>query len=87
LESAFQRAGFVDVEVVTMSAPFHVPSAAECVLFLQEAAGAIHAMLAGLDDTAQQMAWDEMEQALKQFEGPGGFTSPCEVLIGVGVKN
>jgi hypothetical protein len=30
--------------------------------------------------------WQEIERELAQFEGPGGFTGPCEMLVAVGVK-
>ena len=41
-------------------------------------------MLASLPDTARDEAWDEIEQALRQFEKDGQFEGPCEMLIAVG---
>ena len=39
-----------------------------------------------LTPSEQGQAWTEIERALTQFVGPNGYDSPCEVLIGVGVK-
>ena len=41
-------------------------------------------MLGGLDEQAQAGVWDEIEQALTRFEGPDGFTGPCELVIAAG---
>jgi SAM-dependent methyltransferase len=86
LEAAFRQAGFRDVEARTVAAPLRMPSAAECVRFERESFGALHQMLAGLDEPAREAAWDEIEQELRQFEGPSGFEGPCELIVGVGVK-
>ena len=31
-------------------------------------------------------AWDEIAEALSQFEGPTGFVGPCEMLVVSGVR-
>ncbi len=33
-----------------------------------------------------QQAWEEIETALQKYEGPQGFESPCELIVGVGRK-
>ena len=38
-------------------------------------------MLSGLDEEAKEHIWREVEEALRQFETPEGFESPCELLI------
>jgi hypothetical protein len=43
-------------------------------------------MLAGLDEPGREAAWAEIEETLEQFEGPGGFEGPCELLVGAGTK-
>ena len=63
-----------------------MPSAAECVRFERESFGALHQMLSGLDDAERNAAWEEIEQELRRFEGPGGFEGPCELIVGSGVK-
>lgn len=38
-------------------------------------------MLAGLSDAGKDEAWEEVEQALQQFENGQQFEGPCEMLI------
>jgi hypothetical protein len=35
---------------------------------------------------AREAAWDGIRQELQQFEGPGGFAIPAELLVGVAEK-
>jgi hypothetical protein len=86
LEQAYASAGFRDVRITAVPAPLDMASAAECVRFEKESFGALHQMLAGLDQAAQRDAWEEIEQALREFEGPSGFRGPCELLIGIGTR-
>lgn len=85
-ESAFQAAGFRDVEVHKVSIPLRLSSASECARLVQDIAGAIHTILSPLDESQQREAWAEIEQELQQLEGPDGFESPGEVLVGAGSK-
>jgi SAM-dependent methyltransferase len=86
LAETLSEAGFRDVRVETISAPLRLSSAAECLRFEQESFGALHQMLAGLDEAGRAAAWAEIETELERFEGPDGFEGPCELLVGVGVK-
>jgi hypothetical protein len=86
LEEQFAKAGFHRVESRRISAPVKLPSAAECVRFERESFGALHQMLSGLDDAERNRTWQEIEQELRVFEGPGGFEGPCEMIVAVGVK-
>lgn len=86
LEEAYRRAGFRNIETRIVASPLRMSSAAECVRFERESFGALHQMLAGLPETERQAVWDEIERDLRQFEGPGGFDGPCELIVGVGVK-
>ncbi|HEY1597427.1 MAG TPA: class I SAM-dependent methyltransferase [Thermoleophilaceae bacterium] len=86
LAAELEQAGFHSVEVRTVQAPLHFDSAAECVRFERESFGALHQMLAGLDEPGREAAWAEIEETLEQFEGPGGFEGPCELLVGAGTK-
>jgi SAM-dependent methyltransferase len=79
-------AGFTDVRVEAINAPVRLPSSAECLRFERESFGALHAMLAGLDDAGRDAAWDEIADALAQFDGPGGFVGPCELLVASGAR-
>jgi hypothetical protein len=86
LETAYDEAGFREIEVRTVEAPVRFSSAAECVRFERESFGALHAMLAGVPEQERQEAWAEIEEELKQFEGPDGFDGPCELLVGAATK-
>ena len=86
LEEAYRRAGFRDVEAPVVPSPLRMPSAEECVRFERESFGALHQMLAGLPEEERQVAWDEIERELRQFEGPDGFEGPCELIVAVGVR-
>ena len=85
-EEALTRAGFRDITVDVVESPVRTPSAAECLRFEQESFGALHTMLAGLSPAERQEAWDEVGQALEQFEGPDGFVGPCEMLVVTGTR-
>jgi SAM-dependent methyltransferase len=85
-QAAFTAAGLVDVSVTTVSSPVRMASAAECVRVEQESFGALHQMLARLDETARAQAWQEIEESLGQFDGPDGFVGPCEMLVVSGTR-
>jgi len=86
LEEAYRKAGFNNTKVRTVASPLGMASAAECVRFERESFGALHQMLAGVPDGERSSVWDEIEQALKQFEGADGFVGPCEMLIAIGLN-
>jgi SAM-dependent methyltransferase len=86
LDAAFARAGFTDIEVHAISAPLTLPSAADCVRFERDSFGALHQMLAGLDEAGRDAAWQEITSRLAEFDGPAGFAGPCELLVAVGTK-
>jgi hypothetical protein len=86
LEQALAQAGFNNIAVETIDAPVRTTSAAECLQFEQESFGALHQMLSGLSDGEQDEAWNEIEEALGQFESNGQFEGPCEMLVAVGSK-
>jgi len=86
LQQAFEQAGLHDIQTRVVPSPLRMASAAECVRFERESFGALHQMLANLSDEERQAAWDEIERELRQFEGPGGFEGPCELIVAVGVR-
>jgi ubiquinone/menaquinone biosynthesis C-methylase UbiE len=86
LEAAYEAAGFREIEVQTVEAPLRLASAAECARFERESFGALHAMLAAVSGRERELAWDELEAGLRQFEGPDGFVGPCELLVGAAAK-
>ncbi len=86
LEEAFRHANFMHVESHVVSAPVRMASVKECLRWRQETSGTLQQMLRGLSNTECQHAWDEIETELKQYEGSQGFESPCELIVGVGIK-
>ena len=84
LGEQLEQAGFRDIEVRRIQAPLRMASAAECTRLERESFGALHQMLAGLDENEREEAWAEIERALGEFAGPEGFVGPCEVLVGGG---
>lgn len=79
-------AGFKDVQIERVAAPVRLDSALECLQFEQESFGALHQMLSGLSEQAQDDAWAEIEEALCDFETDGRFEGPCEMLVASAVK-
>lgn len=86
LEKALRDAGFQDVRIEKVDAPVRVATASECLQFEQESFGALHQMLGCLSDAEKDEAWEEIEQALQQFENGKQFEGPCEMLIAVGTR-
>jgi SAM-dependent methyltransferase len=80
-EAVHAEAGFVDVTVTAVPSPVRLPSAAECVRFEQESFGALHQMLAGVDDAGREAAWREIEEALTAYDDGTTFVGPCEMLV------
>lgn len=86
LEKALRAAGFQDVELHVISAPVRLASAAECLRFERESFAALHQMLVDLPAADQEETWAEVGAALRQFDGPGGFVGPCELLVAAGTR-
>ena len=84
--AVFEEAGFRDVQVSTISAPVLLPTAAECVRFERESFGALHQMLAGVDEAEREQVWADIEVELRAFETPSGFEGPCELHIVAGSR-
>jgi len=86
LAKALQQAGFRDVEVRKVDSPVELPSAVECVRFERESFGALHQMMAAMNEAERGETWKEIEATLRRFETRDGFAGPCEMLIGAGTK-
>jgi SAM-dependent methyltransferase len=86
LEDAYLRAGFRDPEVRALDAPLRMRSVRDCVQFERESFGALHQMLAGLSESERDATWQEIEAALRTYEGPDGFIAPCQILIGAAAR-
>jgi SAM-dependent methyltransferase len=86
VEEALTAAGFRDVRTRVVPSPVRMASAEECLRFERESFGALHQMLSGLDEEEREAAWDEVGEALRAFEGPEGFTGPCEMIVAAGTR-
>lgn len=87
IEAAYEHAGFSDIEVRRVTAALRMSSAAECVRFERESFGALHQMLAGLNESEREEAWSEIHSELSQFETANGFEGPCELIVAAGTAN
>jgi SAM-dependent methyltransferase len=81
LQELLQTAGFVDVAVHAVSAPFHAPSAAHYVDFLRSSASPIIEILAPLSAAAKQEAWRDMTEQLQVFSAGSVWIGPNELLL------
>jgi ubiquinone/menaquinone biosynthesis C-methylase UbiE len=86
LEELYREAGFQNVSVHAAPIPRGFPSAAAAVGNMRKAAGDLKELMTQLNEADRERAWTEIEQQLRQFEGPNGLEVPGEVLIGVGTK-
>jgi len=86
LEEELAGAGFRSIVIERVASPVRLASAAECLRFEKESFGALHQMLAGLPPAGREAAWEEVGDALRQFETTEGFVGPCEMLVAVGAR-
>jgi SAM-dependent methyltransferase len=81
LRDALTRAGFQEIQERRLPAPLKMKSAADCLRFEKESFGALHTMLAGLDQAGKDAAWQEIQSELRKFETASGFEGPCELIV------
>lgn len=86
IEKAFLQAGFKNVRTELVDAPLFFQTAKECLQFEKESFGALHQMMNALSDPGKAAVWEEIENALGEFETENGFIGPCEMLVAVGEK-
>ena len=86
LEEVYGKAGFLNVSVRAFPIQRRFPSTADAVRTMKTSAVDLREMMSRLSYADRELAWSEIEQQLQKFEGPNGFESPGEVLIGVGTK-
>jgi SAM-dependent methyltransferase len=86
LVAALQQAGFHSVQTHILSAPLHTRNAAEYSRFAREALGGIGQLMAHLSQQERDSIWDEVEKAMRVYEGPDGLVAPGEPLVSAAVK-
>jgi ubiquinone/menaquinone biosynthesis C-methylase UbiE len=86
LASLLKAAGYAEIAVEPLAAPFELPDAAAYVDFVRSSGSPIMEVLAPLDEKARESAWGEMVEALGQFQGDRGWLGPNELLLASGTR-
>jgi SAM-dependent methyltransferase len=81
LDAMFQEAGFRDVATTTVDAPFRLPSVRHYLDFVRSSASPIQQILDRLEPAKALEAWQDIETKLAQFNSPGGWVGPNELLL------
>ena len=80
-DQLFQSAGFRQVATTALDAPFRLPTARHYLDFVRASASPIQQILGRLAPEAAEAAWADMEERLGQFNTPGGWVGPNELLL------
>lgn len=81
LAGLLAAAGYADIEVEPLAAPFALPDVATYIGFVRDSGSPIMELLAPLDPSAQAAAWQAMAAALQPFTGERGWVGPNELLL------
>ena len=74
-------AGFIDITVQPVTAPFRLPTTRHYIDFVRSAGSPIMQILAPLTASQQRNAWDDMEAQLNAFSTARGWIGPHELLL------
>jgi SAM-dependent methyltransferase len=86
LESVYSTAGFRNVSIQILPIVRRFPSASGAIHRMRSGSGDVRQLINRLSESSRELAWAEVEQQFKQFEGQNGLEIPGEVLIGAGTK-
>jgi ubiquinone/menaquinone biosynthesis C-methylase UbiE len=86
LATLFRNAGFVDVQVQRINAPFYAPSVDAYVSFLRTSASPLIEILAPLSAIQQQAAWDEIKTQLQIYKSNTHWQGPNQLLLCAGQR-
>jgi ubiquinone/menaquinone biosynthesis C-methylase UbiE len=86
LQKLFRDAGFSNICVEQIDAPFHAPNTEHYISFLRDSAAPLLAALAVLTSETESRAWSEIAQALQVFETPLGWRGPKRLLLCSGLR-
>lgn len=81
MEQLLDDAGFVDVAVRTLAAPFHLPSVGAYIDFVKTSGSPLMQLLAPLPEAARAAAWDDMARQLARYDAPDGWHGPNALLL------
>lgn len=82
LAQLLRDAGFVDINVQSVAAPFRLPTSKQYIHFLRSAASPVIEILASLSEAKKRDAWADIEAQLTVFTTPSGWVGPNELLLG-----
>jgi len=86
LQNALEEAGFRQIETQFLSTPMRMDSVEEYTRFARESLGSFNQMMSHLPKEERESIWDEVGEAMRQFESAEGLEVPCEPLVGLGIK-
>ena len=86
LEEVFQHAGFREIDVHTVPTLQYLPSIDEAIRDLRAKSPILRDLTAQLGERERGVAWDQIKDELRRFEGAHGFEVHGEVLVGAGTK-
>lgn len=81
LPRLMQEAGWIDITVQPIAAPFRLPASQHYIDFVRASGSPIMELLAPLPAAARQAAWDDMARQLGVFDTPAGWVGPNELLL------
>ncbi len=78
------QAGFTEIEVQALSAPFWTARCEDYVDFVRSAGSPVIELLKPLPAAAREAAWQDITEQLRSFTTPHGWVGPNELLLCVG---
>lgn len=81
MHALLHRAGFTNVQVQQVPAPFRASSVEHYISFVRSSASPVIEMLASLPVQAQHAAWIDMTEQLRMFTTPSGWIGPNQLLL------
>ncbi len=81
LAHLLHEAGFADISVTPLAAPFRAPTVRDYVDFVRTSGSPIMEILASLPPAAQDNVWREIEAQLDAFTTTAGWVGPNELLL------
>ena len=81
MHQQLREAGFVDLAVEPIAAPFALPSVQHYIEFVRSSASPVMQLLKALPPAAQAAAWDDMSTQLQAFSTAQGWVGPNELLL------
>lgn len=81
LARLLHEAGFVDVRVTPLAAPFCAPTVHHYVAFVRTSGSPIMEILALLPHAVQDEVWRDIQAQLDCFSSPAGWIGPNELLL------